>query len=485
MSTSSTENTQLERGSMGTKDLVFFVLGGVAPMANMVALLSLSIALGVGAGVPGTYLVAGAVLALFAVGYVRMSRRITNAGAFYVYATRGLGERPGGAAAYIALLSYNAATIGILGGLAYFAHVVGVSVVGIDLSWQLWAIIAFGIVTVLSYFEVSLSAKVLGLALVAEILILLVFDAGVLIDKGFHGFSLDVFKPSVVFAGGFGVSLMLAFGSYVGFEATALYSEEARDPHRSVPRATYISIAIITVFYLITTWAAISAYGVDHAQAAAAKDPSLFLFGADAQYVGGFTVDAMQILVVTSLFASYLAFHCSTARYHYALGRDGLLPRVMSHTHAKYGSPIVASAVQLGLTAVVVIGFALAGQDPYLQMGTSLYGLGVLGVVLLQFIGSVSVVGFFRKNSLGESRWGTMVAPGLAAVGLAAGLVFMVHNYSLLTGSTQAWVNHLPWLLPVAALVGAVVAHRVRARHPQALPHVEDESLDPEPALVG
>src|SRR5262249_26345980 len=160
-----TETTQLERGAMTTKDLVFFVLGGVAPMANMVALLSLSIALGVGAGVPGTYLVTGAVLALFAVGYVRMSRRITNAGAFYVYATRGLGERPGGATAYIALFAYNAATIGILGGLAYFAHAVGASVVGIDLPWQAWALIAFAIVSLLSYFEVSIAAKVLGLAL--------------------------------------------------------------------------------------------------------------------------------------------------------------------------------------------------------------------------------------------------------------------------------------------------------------------------------
>src|SRR5262249_16208427 len=196
--------------------------------------------------------------------------------AFYVYATRGLGERPGGATAYIALFAYNAATIGILGGLAYFAHAVGASVVGIDLPWQAWALIAFAIVSLLSYFDISIAAKVLGLALVAEILILLVFDAGVLIQNGFHGFSLDVFKPSVVFAGGFGVSLMMAFGSYVGFEATALYSEEAKDPHKTVPRATYISIAIITVFYLLTTWAAISAYGVNEAQAAAAKDPSLF-----------------------------------------------------------------------------------------------------------------------------------------------------------------------------------------------------------------
>ncbi len=126
---------------------------------------------------------------------------------------------------------------------------------------------------------------------------------------------------------------MLAFGSYVGFEATALYGEEAKNPHRAVPRATYIALAAITGFYLVTTWAAISAYGVHHAQAAAGADPTGFLFAGDAKYVGGFTTDAMELLVVTSLFAAFLAFHCNTARYHYALARDGLLPRALSRTH--------------------------------------------------------------------------------------------------------------------------------------------------------
>ena len=65
---------KLERGAMGVMDIVFFVLAGVAPMGVVVALTVLAIALGNGAGVPGTYLVAGIVLALFAIGYVRMSR---------------------------------------------------------------------------------------------------------------------------------------------------------------------------------------------------------------------------------------------------------------------------------------------------------------------------------------------------------------------------------------------------------------------------
>ena len=170
---------QLERGAMGTADIVFFVLAGVAPMGVVVALLTLSIALGNGAGVPGTYAVAGVVLALFAAGYVRMSRRIANVGGFYTYARQGLGRRAGGATAYIALLAYNAATIGIFGALAYFASQTGASF-GVHISWQIWALIAYAIVAVLAYFEVTMSAKVLGLALAAEVLILLVFDVAVL-----------------------------------------------------------------------------------------------------------------------------------------------------------------------------------------------------------------------------------------------------------------------------------------------------------------
>jgi amino acid transporter len=464
------DRPHLESNAMGVADIVFFVLAAVAPVGVIVSLTTLSIALGAGAGVPGTYLIAGLVLVLFAVGYVRMSRRMTNAGAFYAYISRGLGRVAGAAAAYVAVIAYNAATIGILGALAYFAHVALGDVLHIHLSWQLWAIIAFAIVAVLSYREVTLSAKVLGLALTAEVAVLLALDIGVLIDKGFHGFSLDVFKPSIVFSSGFGVSLMLAFGSFVGFEATAIYGEEAKDPARTVPRATYIAIGLISVFYLLTTWAVVSAYGVDAAQAAAAKDPTTFVFGAEFQYVGRFATDAMQVLVVTSLFAAFLAFHANTSRYHFALGRDGLLPRALAWTHPKHESPLGGSAAQLALTAIVTIGFALAGQDPYLRMGVALYGVGVIGIVALQALASFAVMRYFRVNAGGESRLATLVAPLLGGAGLAAGVALMVTHYSTLTGSTIGWINDLPWLLVAAGAIGAVVALARRPRSAVAAP---------------
>jgi amino acid transporter len=434
------DRPHLESNAMGVADIVFFVLAAVAPVGVIVSLTTLSIALGAGPGVPGTYVIAGLVLALFAVGYVRMSRRLTNAGAFYAYISQGLGRVAGTAAAYVAIVAYNAATIGILGALAYFAHIVFGDVLHIDLSWQLWALIAFSVVAVLSYFEVTLSAKVLGLALAAEVAVLLALDIGVLIDKGFHGFSLEVFKPSLVFSGGFGVSLMLAFGSFVGFEATAIYGEEAKNPTRTVPRATYIAIGLISVFYLLTTWAVVSAYGVDAAQAAAAKDPTTFVFGAEFQYVGQFATDAMQVLVVTSLFAAFLAFHANTSRYHFALARDGLLPRALAWTHPTHESPLGGSIAQLALTAVVAIGFALAGQDPYLKMGVALYGVGVIGIVALQALASFAVIRYFAVNP---------------------------------TGSTVAWINDLPWLLVAAAVMGVVVGVVRRPARP-AVPAVAE-----------
>src|SRR5262245_17635403 len=100
----------LRTNALGTGDIVFFVVSAAAPLMIMAGVAPFALLTG-GLGVPAAYLFAGAVLAVFAVGFTAMSRYVANAGAFYAYVTKGLGRPAGVAAGLLALVSYNALEI--------------------------------------------------------------------------------------------------------------------------------------------------------------------------------------------------------------------------------------------------------------------------------------------------------------------------------------------------------------------------------------
>jgi amino acid transporter len=175
-------------------------------------------------------------------------------------------------------------------------------------------------------------------------------------------------KPSVVFGPGFGVTLMLAFGSYVGFEAAALYGEEAANPKLSVPRATFIALGLITVFYLVTTWAAISASGVDQAQVPQARTRASSCSPPTRSTLAG-----SRPMRCRSSSRQASSPPSRPPLQHRPLpvrapSRRAAPPRARAHPPV-HGSPAAASAAQLTLVAIIVTTFALAGQDPYLRVG--------------------------------------------------------------------------------------------------------------------
>jgi amino acid transporter len=338
-------------------------------------------------------------------------------------------------------------------------------VLSVDLPWWAWWAIGVLIVGTLGYFEITLTARTLGVALLFEVAILLVYDVAVLVNHGFHGFPLTVFAPATVFGTGAGVGMMYAFSSFVGFEASAIYGEEARDPKRAVARATYIALAVIGVFYTLTTWAAIGAYGAAHVKAAAVADPSGFLFASADRELGSFANDVMQILVVTSLFAGFLAFHQGAARYFFAVARDGLLPGALAHVHPRRGSPYLASLLQIAIVVVVVGALGMAGLDPYLHITAPILGLGTLGVIMLQAGASLSVVAFFRRRA-DRHWWSTLVAPALASAGLMGTVVLVCVNFGTLTGSSSTIVRLLPWIYLAAAIGGLGAVAWLRSTRP-------------------
>ncbi|MDX6741125.1 APC family permease [Actinocorallia sp. A-T 12471] len=455
---------RLKPNALGVLGVLFFVLSAQAPLTGIAGASPLAVALGNGAGVPASYVAAGLVILLFSVGFVAMGRHVVNAGAFYTYIGRGLGATAGSGSAGVALFAYctiQAAMYGIYG-----ATVSGLVAehTGADVPWWVFALVTMVIVQALGVFGIEMGAKVLAVFVLAEFSILLVFGVVTFVKGGGPeglGFA-DSFSPSAALQGAPGVAIMFAVASMFGFEATAIYGEEAKNPSRTVPRATYAAVGVVTVFFAFTSWMIISAHGASQAAAIAGQglesgDSSGFVFAPVVAQLGGWTGDVLPILLATSLFAGILAFHNSANRYLFALSREGMLPRALSalnRSHAPWAAGIAQTVIALAL----VMPFALLGKDPVLTLFSWFSGLAVLAMMLLYLLTSISVIVFFRRERLDTRPWNTLIAPALGALGLAGAIWLILANFTTLIGgstATAAWlVAVIPAVLLTAALAG-------------------------------
>jgi amino acid transporter len=470
---------RLQHGALGTGSIVFFVVAAAAPLTVMAGIAPLAIMIG-GIGAPAGYLIAGLILTVFAVAFTAMSKYIHNAGAFYSYIARGLGKPAGLGAAALAVFSYNAIQIGLYGAFGYFAAATAEDLTGVNLPWWTWAGIGIIAVWFFGYRSIHAGAKILGGLLIAETGILALLAAAILAKGGARGLSLASFAPAHIATGGMGSVLALAFGAFIGFEATAIYREEARTPDRTVPRATYIAVGFLGLFYAFISWVIIQAFGSTGAVAVASKNPAGMFFTAMTTYVGSWATDLMRVLIVTSLFAALLAFHNAITRYTYALASEGALPRRLGRIHPVHKSPYIAGYAQTALAALVVAGFAAAHADPYLQLLLWVNTPGVIGIVALQALTAFAVWRFFRRNTHQESAARTVVAPLAAGILLTGAALLIIWKIGLLTAAGPAVNWTLIGSVPAIFALGAGYAVRMRRRRPEVYARLATTDVDAE-----
>ncbi|MFI9828019.1 APC family permease [Streptomyces sp. NPDC051913] len=465
---------RLKPNAIGLLGVVFMAVATAAPITAMTGNVPFMVSAGNGIGAPASYLVAMVVLAIFSVGFTSMAKHITSTGAFYGFISYGLGRTVGLASGLLATFAYVVFEPALIGIFSTFATETLKDQTGADIPWWAFAVLMLAINATGTWFGVSVAEKLLVVLLATEVTIL----AAMAISVAFHGggpdgFSLDPVNPVNAFQGtSAGLGLFFAFWSWVGFESTAMYGEESRNPKKIIPKATMISVLGVGVFYVFVSWMAITGTGESKAVEVATANPLQLFFGPTEQYVGHWAVVVMQWLMITGSLACGMAFHNCAARYMYALGREGVLPSLkntVGRTHARHGSPHIAGLVQTIVTALLLLAFAAAGKDPYTGTYVLLAILGTMAILVVQAVCSFAVLVYFRRHHPESRHWfRTLTAPLVGGVAMLAVVALLVSNMGAAAGteSGSLVLKATPWLVALVAATGIGYAQYLKRRDP-------------------
>lgn len=144
--------------------------------------------------------------------------------------------------------------------------------------------------------------------------------------------------------GGIMKGVSAVFFAYIGFDAISTTAEECKNPQRDLPRGMIYSLIICTVVYVLL---ALVLTGMVNYTQLAVGDPLSMVFDAHGlKVVSG--IVAISALIATA--SVLLVFQLGQPRIWMSMSRDGLLPKIFSRIHPKYGTPSFSTI----LTGVVV-----------------------------------------------------------------------------------------------------------------------------------
>jgi amino acid transporter len=473
---------RLADNSLGLRGVLFCILTGSAPIAAMQFNVPYAVG-GAGYAGPATFVVATVILTLFSVGYVEMARRLTAAGGFYSFISHAFGSIIGMGSAITIALSYTIFAAANVGVTTYFAQTnIATWTNGkVDLPILLIEAVLIVLMMALSYFHIELTAKVLGVALVTELICLAIFDIVVLVKGGAHGIPLKALNPADIRGNSdaraglgvlAGIAFFGAFWSWVGFEMAPNYAEESRNPKKLMAPATYISVIGLGVLYTLTCWMFVAGWGVGKSSLAVARQfgaaqPPLPHGYASAFYpltdkfVGHWLTIFFQLLMITGSFACMCAFFNTSNRYWFSMGRERILPSALGRTHPTHRSPYVATLFTGSIVIGWVIGFYLYDSTvlgSLLRLGS--YGpvLFVYGILGVQTICCFACIWYFWSKARDGFHWfKTGVAPLCGAIGQIFVMYLVVHSVGVFTG--DVWMmNNIFWIILAIYLAGMALA---------------------------
>ncbi len=403
-----------------------------------------------------------ATIALVVVGFNigKLASKISAAGSFFLYISRGLNPALGMLSGWAMLAAYVTTAIALTATTALFVQSL---ITGLGFSLVVPPVVLYAMISVGVYFfavrDIRFSSRLgLGLEVVSVAVIALVC----FLSWQAHGFATDTKQLSLTGVSFSAVGQSIVFGifSYVGFESAATLGKETRNPKEVIPRAVILTPILAGAVFILTTYFIVQGFGDDTAKLGASAGPL-------ADIVPG-KGKSLTILVyigaAISMFACALASINSFSRILFSLGRYQFVHKTMGSVHAKHQTPHAAVAIGVIINFAVCAAFASHAYTDLLGwFGT----LASYGFIFVYFLCSVASPALLRKT--GEAT------PMVYIMGALGCLLMLFSAAGSLYPVPAAPLKYLPYGFAAYMLIGTAWFFILKGRLPQAALSIEHD----------
>jgi amino acid transporter len=334
-----------------------------------------------------------------------------------------------------------------------------------NVPWIIFSVLLTGGAVYMTVRGVAVSTKLAGFFFAFEMLVLIVVSIAVLIKDGGH-LSTVPFQPSHITNGfrGLAAGFPLAVYLFIGWENSAALAEETGNPRRNVPRAVFLSIAMMGVGYLLYAYATVTGFGYNGAKLGAAPIPFITVAH---NVLAGFAFFA-YLAGMTSTVGVLISAINSQARLIFNAGREGLLPSWIGRVDPKRKTPVNALFVFTGIAGAIIVVWLLLhlfgghgnSMNPLIFFQES-STLGTILVLVVYFLANLALPFYYRKyrpQQFNVVKHVVLPLLGMVAIGVPV-------YYLSKPGQAQPY-NWFPWAALAMVVVAAIYGFILNQRDP-------------------
>lgn len=391
---------------------------------------------------------------LMAHSIAQFARKIATAGFGFTYVTRTFGIRSGTFVGWLLLLGYLPIPTLLLAAEGALGHSLFSTYLHVNVPWYVFSVGLgiIGIVIVNSGIRRSVRTTLIFLSW--EIGVTTALFLTIIIRGGAHGNSAQPFNPGgAPNLSGLAYGLLWGFVMFFGFESAGTLGEETTNSRRNVPRALFTAVAIMSVYYVLSAYAATIGVGTNHI--------STFITdgwgGLANRYWGSGIGWLLDLTVMNSFFAIVLASLNASARVLFSMGRGGVLPAKLGEVNPKSGAPTNAgfALILIVMAMLLASGFAWGALNAWYFFSV----FTAIALLLVYIAIHVALPVFYKRNYPDEfSWWRHLYLPAIGA------LIVLLPLYGTVWPIAPYPLDIVPWLFVACVLLGLLYARFNRAR---------------------